>query len=355
MTGRASLRLPAATLAALVLSLVTTVALATSDGGLTPRLLAFAGPDERWAIVALESVQESCGVGPCTVVAIDLGSTTYRERWPYEPTMRADEVGVGKLVADFLRSASLEGAPTLEPLRVIQPGEGRALAADEGRIEVGDVPLVLTERRRVASMRPYSRSTQASCGMFTGGDRCSSCEETDATLNAVVERTWVCDVAPGTFAQSGAPCDCHAEARVLTLGGRGFVGREILVAPYRLAQYVMNGPGSDPDTDVALREARVHQNATGVPLVLAGAVHAPMANGTWFPLISYRLRPDPPSDAVGTPTPMTPGAGDDVVVEVRTPPGGGGCARCSVDGDRPSRGGLVWWLLPAVAFVRRRT
>ena len=342
-------------LAALASLLTTNAATATTDGGHTPRLLAFAGADEQFAIVALESVQEPCGLGPCSVFVLDLTSTTYRERWPHEPAMLSDELSVGKLVEELVFSASIDGAPKLEPIRLVEAEDGEVLAIADERVTVDVTLLSLRVRRRVASMRPYARGTQQSCGMFSGGDRCSSCEEKGTTLNGEQEKAWVCADAPGTFAKSGAPCDCHAEATVLAFFGAGFIGREILVAPYRLAQNVMNGPGSEPDVEVVLREARLHRNRSGTPLVLAGAVHAPMANGTWFPLIAYRTgEVAPPLD--GEPTPMTPGAGDDVVVELPpAAPGSGGCAGCAIASDPARHAWLLGVLLAIAAFARRRT
>ena len=327
------------------------VAVATSDGGTFPRLLAFAGADERWAIVALESVQEPCGVAPCKVVAIDLQSASYQERWPYVPAIRSDELAAETLVQRFV-SASDDGARKLTPLRLVGVGGGRELPAQSGRVDVESYTLTLQERRRVASMRPYSRGSQSDCGAFSG-DRCSSCEERTTTINGDRLKTWACEDVVGTFAQSGAPCDCHAEGRILALGGGGFVSREILVAPYRLAQNVMNGPGAEPDAAVALREARWHRSAAGVTIVLAGAVHAPMANGTWFPLIAYRpgKRSDPSDEPA---TPMIPSEGHGVTVEARPAPGASGCAGCSASRRGLETGWLVSALWVLAARARRR-
>ncbi|HHH30100.1 MAG TPA: hypothetical protein ENK57_17390, partial [Polyangiaceae bacterium] len=66
MSGRA-VRLSMSLAVGIAVCVLARVAVATSDGGTFPRLLAFAGADERWAIVALESVQEPCGVAPCKV------------------------------------------------------------------------------------------------------------------------------------------------------------------------------------------------------------------------------------------------------------------------------------------------
>lgn len=352
---RASKRVGWALLIGLTLSLFTSSVSATSDGGITPRLLAFAGPSERWAILALESVQEPCGMGPCTVVAVDLTSATYRQRWPYEPSKPSDELDVHELVQGFVvRTSALEDAPKLEPVRLVEPGEGRELRTDDGEIALDEATLVLAERRRVASMRPYSRGSQASCGSLSGGDRCSTCEDGTVTLDGEPVKTWVCDDAAGTFVQSGAPCDCHAEARVVALAGAGFVGREILIAPYRLGQNVMNGPGSEPDTEVVLRDARLHRSASGVPLVLAGAVHAPMANGTWFPLVAYAPSKTTTGPTTAPAKPMTPGAGDGVTVEARPVPRGRGCAGCAVGSGDLSRSWLGWALVALVGARRRR-
>ena len=337
----------------LSISLVLSEAMATTDGGLIPRLVAFAGEHERWAIVALESVQEPCGIGPCTVVAIDLREATYRERWPFEPYRGQDALSVSELV-DAFHLSLVEDAGQLKPARLVEPDAGDPLAVHEGRIVLESGSLAFEEQRRVASMRPFSRGTQKSCGMFSGGDRCSSCEEKAESINGGPLTMWMCDSAPGTFERAGTVCDCHAEGAVFALTGAGFVGREIVVAPYRLAQNVMNGPGIEPDIAVTLAEsdARQHRSARGVPLVLAGAVHAPLANGTWFPLVAYR----PDEVAVSSPqpaTPMTPGAGRGVSIEVRPPPKAGGCAGCAV----PSTAGDPPCALPIgvlIAFLGRR-
>jgi MYXO-CTERM domain-containing protein len=329
---------------------ISLTARATSDAGTIPELVAFAGPEERYAIVAFENVQIPCQHGACTIVAIDLRAKDYRERWAQPAVVQRDEVTLMAMAEDWAVKVEQEGK-TLRPLRPAGEGEPLATFPPEGTVVVGGDMLQLVERRRLASMRAYDLLSQQPCYI----DECSSCERLTWELNGRSRERRLCKDEPGTFPQLGKPCNCHATGRIVALEGKGWVGREIWLAPWAMSQNNMSGPGTD-DTDTTVRlpaaEVRIHENAHGDRVLTGGVVHAPRHNGTWFPLVAYRRAEAEPSSGEEEPVvAMTSHAGEGVTV-VGPQPKRGGCASCHLGGGGPGSWG--WLGVVALGWWRRR-
>jgi hypothetical protein len=325
---------------------------ATSDGGHLPRLLAFGGNGERWAILALESVQEPCGVADCTVVAVDLGAKRYHERWSWSVGSKDGEVSADQLAEEFVQSLGGEGSP-LRPL-VSVAGRGEELPGPSPRIE--GRALAVIDIEAIDSMRSYDDASQQPCRDWHSREHCSSCAEAEVEVNGRVAKVWRCRKERGAFVGSGLACDCHAPGRVVEVGTKGLARRRILLEPWMMAQNMMNGPGSEPTTAVTIapNEWRAVRNARGDLLLLGGVVNAPMANGTWFPVVAYRSSavdeaPEPAKgEWMGEPAIGIVVEPPTVVPTTQPTPG---CAGCTASAHRPTP---PWAATMAVVWLARR-
>lgn len=323
---------------------------ATSDSGQVARLLAFAGPHERFALISEESIQgEGCRYDACTVYALDLEKNAYarllvRELDPDDTSPSTPQV----VTARYLRALGAEAkalaplgrhADQVPPLPVAPnldtEGFDELFVADgEHRLEVR-----LEPRRKLRGAAPWDALSGQPCDEHQPPP-CSTCAWTDVTLNDAPAKLWSCGAGAGTR-PDGTACDCSAEAKVVAaelFEGKRLrsAGQEVLASPDRLSQNRISGPGTPPTSYLALphHDFAAYRSTAGALVVVGAAAHAPMLNGTFFPLaVAWNG-----ARTEEQPAPLPPVATNDRGVEVvPSPPAAPatGCASCHIGRERP--------------------
>lgn len=355
-----------ATLAAVTAS--TADAHATSDSGRLARLLAFAGPNERFAILSEESIQgEGCSYDACTVYALDLGKNAYARLFvrELEPD-NGSPSSPPKVVARYLKQLGAEAAPLaplgravdqVSPVVVAQnldtEGFDELLVGDGGR----QVQVRLEPRRKLRGAAPYDALSKQSCDEHQP-PLCSTCAFADVALNDAPTKLWSCGSAPGTRSD-GSACDCRAEANVVAAelfeGERlRSGGQEVLASPDRLWQNRISGPDTPPTTYLALPhfDCAAYRSTAGALVVVGAAAHAPMLNGTFYP-IAVAWNGERTEEQPAPPPPVDTNDPGVEVIPSAPAPRATGCASCHI-GREPSAGATPLTALALALFALRR-
>lgn len=322
---------------------------ATVDGGRSAHLLGVAGDR---ALVVEMSVQVECSEVPCRAYAVDLSRARQGrsgDRIVHEPTLEAYLTALGEERASL---GSVVPAHSLTALEVTDGEDGLQIRAPRG-----DLTLSLATVASADSMAAYERATDTPCFDPDRGPLCRECAETRRYVWGREASFWSCPKAPGPWRAEplrDPDCDCHAEAAIVELrlvGAGPSTSSQVLVAPHQLGQNVVGGSREGETTALALlaRAIEAHQTARGDVIVTGAVAHAPMANGTYFPVVaSTRFSPprhDAGAGAEPEPEPALPRAGR---------PRGPACRGCAIDDGAPATPSLLLIFTAAVGVVARR-
>lgn len=308
---------------------------ATVDGGQNARLLGTTS-DGRFAVIAEESVQESCEYEACVVYAVDMTQREFLRKHIVRLPPRATELKgelcdqpksaeCSKKVSGQLLAEDAERVRTgdrvsgllsryRQALRFWQrtllgsldpPGSPKVLSSPEGwdpgssqltlpEAKPSPLHLALVERWNVASFRSTTDKDE-----HCDPGRLKICHQEERWQDGVKSLKWVCPAPPApqtsTGEQSGpksAP-DCSGRASMIRVEGwfeenKRSLGRSNLVEPGALMQSAV---GLIRDRRVRVEDLQMPKHLLSVyefahtTLVVGAFGHGLGANGTWFPLV----------------------------------------------------------------------
>jgi hypothetical protein len=301
--------------------LVAEGASATTAGGMSARLLAFAGRGQRYAVILEEATDAGCsGDEPCLLYAVDTESAEFRRLWPVvytpvEPPLVSNQLPRGLTTLDhyaaFVKALTPARAALLVPRGPIASHHGDEDGPEEVLAPVGvlfapngdnpENPTWMVHGHRIeARLRSLGTFDSMSKVDAVGGRPCDlSCSNcTRVTLWSDGARRQSISCKNGVGFRKGPEgqqeqCRCHGRgaASVLELHDRTVsrraVGSKILASPYR-----MNDDFPLPRIDLSFPHGSLdaYLNSKGTLLVVGAAMHAPQANSTDFPAIAvYRV------------------------------------------------------------------
>lgn len=266
---------------------------ATTDGGDVMKLVALAGPGERFAIVVSQGIQEGCPSHRCRAFLVDTGQARQRRIHARDIASRAE----GQSLLDaYLAQLPRAVRASLGEVKPVDPQDTRRLEAvaasdDRRRVDfrLGRDDLLrvdLLTERRFPSMR---WSMDGVCAPWGDGPRCSTCRQVPG------EERWVCG-GPGRTPEGDA-CDCHATGAVQrlrlqrTATGATALGPSVTIHPSVLQWDVRDAstaldllsPASDVDDPWPSVTAFVTASAI---LVVGDAAHGRLANGAYYPMVA---------------------------------------------------------------------
>jgi hypothetical protein len=276
---------------------------ATTDSGRSAVLLG-TFDSGNYAVILESCVQTECSEGNCYGYVVKTKTRAFRKigyiKIPTGANARAViQKKLPKRLAKLMKR-SFRSAKKSKSIKLVASklkGKKR-YSAKHG---ASRFTLSLVNVTRVPSMRAASRNKAAHCRL-SGKKRealCSTCKATVIKLGGQAHKTYRCKKGLGKVATAmrpGAPkvaCDCFAWARVRRLdvtrveGKRRAIsrGESLLLAPYMMGQNHMGQPAVET-VDVELSLTAGYRMGNGRMLFVGAVVHAPQANGSYFPIVA---------------------------------------------------------------------